>query len=102
LSAGPDAVRHAELYDVRDGIRRELDQLRADMERRLDRLEADVRVLEAEHDTDMDALAVQRTTDLKEATDSKRRRKEWTWAQIIAALAAAAAVGALWLQAVAR
>lgn len=94
-----DVVRHRELYNVRDDLRREIDQLRADHVDRFKRVEADVKALEDEHDTDMDTLATQRSTELQKASERRQQHREWTWGQVIATVAAAAAVAGFWLQA---
>lgn len=71
--------------------RREFDLYRSATDRRLDLLEGDLRRVAGEHDTDMDGLA-----------SAAEERRRWTWQQVVAAVSAAAVVGALALQAAGR
>lgn len=97
-----DVVRRRELYDVRDGLRREIDQLRADHARWIGDIAHDVDVLAGEHDTDMESLRTQRETEQKQAHARRTHRWEWRWEQVVATTVAAIALAALYLQATGR
>lgn len=81
---------------------REFDRYREDVNRRLADLERDVAALENEHENDMRAITTQRTTELQQAGQNRLRHREWTWAQVVGAIAAAAAVAGFWLNAIRR
>ncbi|MGH3415571.1 MAG: hypothetical protein ACRDSS_03810 [Actinocrinis sp.] len=87
----------------KDFVRSETFELyRDDVNRRLARLEERTDALDTEHDTDMAALATQRATEAQAARERRARRREWSWAQLATTVAAAAALGAMCLQALGR
>lgn len=92
--SGDGPVRRYEF----DLFRAALEQRLAGIEERQRALERDVERLEDEHEQDMDKLA---TAD-RERRTVRREDRKWTVGQVIAAVGAAAALGAFWLAAIGR